>query len=106
MKGVADMARRVRLTDKGVANLKPRVKRYAVSDAEVTGHWIRVQPSGSKSYVAVAIAPSGKQVWQPQLHPAVGRFFLANRQECHFGNAASFILWTAPDCLRFALLAR
>jgi integrase len=52
-----------RLTDKGVAALKPRVKRYATPDPELPGHWIRVQPSGSKSYVAVAIDPRGKQVW-------------------------------------------
>ena len=58
------MARRHRLTDKGVAALKPRAKRYAVSDPAVPGHWIRVQPSGSKSYVAIAADPRGRQVWQ------------------------------------------
>ena len=35
------MARRLKLTDKGVAALKPRAKRYAVSDPAVPGHWIR-----------------------------------------------------------------
>ena len=57
------MARRLKLTDKGVAALKPRAKRYAVSDPAVPGHWIRVQPSGSKSYVAIAADPRGRQVW-------------------------------------------
>jgi hypothetical protein len=40
------------MTDKGVAALKPRAQRYAVGDPELRGHWIRVQPSGAKSYVA------------------------------------------------------
>ena len=34
------------ITDKGVAALKPRAKRYAYPDPELRGHWIRVQPSG------------------------------------------------------------
>src|SRR5262245_25219425 len=51
------------LTDKGVAALKPRPKRYAVPDPELRGLWIRVQPSGAKSYVTVSRAPNGKQLW-------------------------------------------
>jgi integrase len=51
------------LTDKGVAALKPRTARYALPDPELRGHYIRVQPSGSKSYVAVTVDPHGKQVW-------------------------------------------
>jgi integrase len=51
------------MTDKGVATLKPRVQRYAVSDPELNGHWIRVQPSGAKSFVAVTRTPQGKQLW-------------------------------------------
>src|SRR5262249_52723961 len=43
--------------------LKPRVQRYAVTDPELRGHWIRIQPSGSKSYWAVTRNPQGKQVW-------------------------------------------
>jgi integrase len=50
------------LSDKGVAALKARAKRYAVSDPELRGLWLRVQPSGSKSYWAVARDPDGKQV--------------------------------------------
>jgi integrase len=52
-----------RMTDKGVAALKPRAARYAVTDPELRGHWIRVQPTGSKSFWAVTRNPSGKQVW-------------------------------------------
>ena len=51
------------LSDRGVAALKPRPKRRAVADPELRGHWIRVQPSGAKSYVAVTRTPDGKQVW-------------------------------------------
>lgn len=53
------------LTDKGVAALKPRAKRFAYPDPELRGHWIRVQPSGVKSYVTVTRGPGdeGKQQW-------------------------------------------
>jgi integrase len=51
------------LSDKGVAALKPRVARYALPDPELRGHYIRVQPSGAKSFVAVTLDPNGKQVW-------------------------------------------
>ena len=51
------------LSDKGVAALKPDTKRYALPDPELRGHYIRVQPSGAKSFVAVALDPRGKQVW-------------------------------------------
>jgi integrase len=51
------------LTDKGVAALKPRPQRYAEPDPELAGHYIRVQPSGARSYCAVARDPAGKQVW-------------------------------------------
>jgi hypothetical protein len=52
-----------KMTDKGVAKLKPRRKRYAKPDPELRGHWIRVQPSGSKSFWTVARDPKQKQVW-------------------------------------------
>jgi integrase len=51
------------MTDKGVAALKPRAQRYAVPDVELRGHWIRVQPSGTKSYVTVARDPDSRQIW-------------------------------------------
>ena len=50
------------LSDRAVARLKPRPKRYAVADPELRGHWVRVQPS-AKSFVAVTRTPDGKQVW-------------------------------------------
>jgi integrase len=51
------------LSDAGVAALKPRAARYAFPDPEFRGHFIRIQPSGAKSYVAVTRDPAGKQVW-------------------------------------------
>jgi integrase len=51
------------LTDKGVAALSPRDKLYAHPDPQCPGHYVRVAPSGNKTFVAVARDPSGKQVW-------------------------------------------
>jgi integrase len=51
------------MTDKGVAALKPRAQRYAKSDPELRGHWVRVQPSGTKSFWTVARNREGKQIW-------------------------------------------
>ena len=56
------MARR-NLSDAGVAALKPRAARYTFPDPALPGHYVRVQPSGSKSFVAVALDPAGTQVW-------------------------------------------
>jgi hypothetical protein len=47
------MARKT-LTDKSVAALKPRNKLYAQPDPQLPGHYIRVSPTGGKSYIAVA----------------------------------------------------
>ena len=57
------MPRRKSLSDLGVAALKPRASRYAEPDPELRGHYVRVHPSGAKSFVAVARDPNGKQVW-------------------------------------------
>src|SRR3954449_2479997 len=51
------------LSDKGVAALKPRATRYAFPDPELRGHYVRVQPSGAKTFAAVAVDPEGRQVW-------------------------------------------
>jgi hypothetical protein len=55
--------RRETLTEAGVDRLKPKRKRYAKSDPDCRGHWIRVEPSGAKSCYAMAYDPNGKQVW-------------------------------------------
>lgn len=52
------------LSDKGVAALKARAQRYAYPDPELRGHWVRIFPSGRKSYYAVTRGPDGgKQIW-------------------------------------------
>jgi integrase len=52
------------LSDAGVAALKSRAVRYSFPDPELRGHYVRVQPGGRKSYVAVTRDSStGKQVW-------------------------------------------
>ncbi len=57
------MSRRKTLSDDGVKALKPRAERYMHPDPEQVGHYIRVMPSGVKSYVVIARNPYGKQVW-------------------------------------------
>ena len=56
------MARKT-LTDRTVAALKPKTKAYTVPDPGCVGHYVRVLPSGSKSFTAVTRDPSGKQKW-------------------------------------------
>ena len=57
------MARRRTLTDNMVAKLKPGPKRRTLPDPELRGHYVRVTPTGARSYVAVARDPGGKQIW-------------------------------------------
>ena len=59
------MPRRKTLTDAQVKKLKPDpAKRLAVSDPECSGHYVRVTPTGAKSYCAVAREPLKKrQIW-------------------------------------------
>jgi integrase len=54
------MARQT-LTDLGVSKLKPKDKRYNYADPNLPGHYVRVMPTGSKSYAAIVRRPSGKQ---------------------------------------------
>jgi len=63
------MARKT-LTDRGVAALRARAKRYFYADPELTGHYVRVSESGAKVFYAAARGgPSGKQIWT-QIGPA------------------------------------
>lgn len=57
------MTRRRKFSDTGVEALKPKAARYTSPDPELRGHYVRVMPSGAKSFVAVARDPNGKQVW-------------------------------------------
>jgi integrase len=57
------MSNRRTLSDRAVAALRPMAQRYAMPDPELRGHYVRVTPSGAKSFVTVARSPEGKQVW-------------------------------------------
>src|SRR5262245_19445864 len=53
-----------RLNDDGVAKLRVKAKRYAEPDPELRGHYIRVEPSDSKTFWVVTRDPAGKQHWR------------------------------------------
>jgi integrase len=55
--------RRRNLTDRMVAALPRKRRRYTLTDPELRGHYVRVPPQGPAVYVAVARDPYGKQVW-------------------------------------------
>jgi|SoiMethySBSTD1v2_1073268.scaffolds.fasta_scaffold97532_1 integrase len=56
------MARKT-LTDTSVRALKPKDKPYTHPDPQCVGHYVRVTPTGNKSFLAVARDPTGKQKW-------------------------------------------
>jgi integrase len=55
------MARRT-LTDNGVMALRSRAKMYHFADPQLPAHYVRVMPSGAKTFAVIARGPSGKQV--------------------------------------------
>jgi integrase len=60
------MPRRRGLTDKQIAALPRKAKRYTVPDPEQLGHYLRVPARSSRApiaFVAVARDASGKQIW-------------------------------------------
>ena len=57
------MARRKTLTDEGVENLPVKRNRYAFPDPELPMHYIRVTPSGAKSFVVVTRDLVNRQRW-------------------------------------------
>jgi Arm DNA-binding domain len=42
---------------------RPPRRRYTYADPELIGHYVRVLPTGVKSFLTVARDPFGKQVW-------------------------------------------
>ena len=60
------MPKRRGLTDKQIAALPRRDKRYTLPDPELVGHYLRIPPRTSRapiSFAAVARNPDGKQIW-------------------------------------------
>ena len=67
------MARAEKLTDAKIAKLRPdSERRYTVPDGQVPGLYVRVMPSGAKSFTIVARDPFGKQIWREVEGTAVG----------------------------------
>jgi integrase len=57
------MARRKTLTDDGVLKLPAKRMRYAFPDPEMPGHYVRVMPTGRRSFAAVVRDRDGRQRW-------------------------------------------
>jgi len=57
------MTRRKFLSDHQVSALPAKAKRYFHPDPQLNGHFLRVMPSGAKTFCAVARDPHGKQRW-------------------------------------------
>jgi integrase len=57
------LARRRGMSDRQVAALRKKAKRYIVPDPELRGHYVRVMPTGPNTFVAVARDPYHKQIW-------------------------------------------
>jgi integrase len=55
--------RRRGLTDKQLASLPRKSKRYIVTDPEQRGHYVRVPPQGPIVFTAVARDPYDRQIW-------------------------------------------
>jgi integrase len=56
------MARRT-LTDTTITAVKPRDKRFTISDPKFVGLVVRVTPNGVKTFYALSRNPLGRQVW-------------------------------------------
>jgi integrase len=56
-------ARRRGLSDRQVAALRKKAKRYIVPDPELRGLYVRVLPQGANVFCAVARDPYHKQIW-------------------------------------------
>ena len=57
------MPRRKTLTDSMVIALPPKPAAYSFPDPEMSGLYVRVQPTGTKKFVAVTRTPDGTQKW-------------------------------------------
>src|SRR5262245_32086125 len=50
------------LTDAMVAKLPTKRDRYTHADPQLPAHYVRVQPSGTKTFIVIMRGPDGKQV--------------------------------------------
>jgi integrase len=57
------MPRRKGLSDKQVAALPRKAKRYALADPELRGHYLRIPPRGAIAYTVI-VKQGGEQTWE------------------------------------------
>ena len=74
------MARRKRLTDAGIARLRPEPREYTLWDTRVAGLGVRVRPSGNRTYIHYRQSASGMQ--KISLGPATLRGIEEVRRTC------------------------
>ena len=74
------MPRRMRLSDAGIARLRPEQREYTVWDTRVRGLGVRVRPSGSRTYIHHRKSASGTQ--KVSLGPATLRSIDEVRRTC------------------------
>jgi integrase len=56
---------KIRFTESAIGNLKPKADRYLVRNKDLSGHYIRVYPTGKRVHYALTRDVRGKQVWHP-----------------------------------------
>ena len=72
---------RMRLTDAGVARLRPREREYTVWDTRLSGLGVRVRPSGAASFVL--LRKSGGRTTRLSLGTVASRSVDDARRRCH-----------------------
>ena len=72
---------RSRLTDSGIARLRPREREYTVWDTIVAGLGVRVRPSGGASFVL--LQKSDRRSRRVSLGPVASRGIEDVRRQCH-----------------------
>ena len=74
------MAERARLTDAGVARLRPAAREYTIQDTKIAGLGVRVRPSGHRSFVCYRKGSDGPR--RIALGPATSMNVEMARRRC------------------------
>lgn len=88
------MPRRKRLTDAGIARLRPERREYTVWDTRVPGLGVRVRPTGLRTYIHLRKSHAG--VKKVSLGPATSRGIEEVRRDC-LATAATAVDEMVPD---------
>ena len=73
--------RRVTLTDRAIARLRPREREYTVWDSRLVGLGVRVRPTGGQSYVLLQNTDGRSR--RVSLGPVTTMSIAEARRECH-----------------------